>query len=59
MTAKDVILEVVFPILGGIVGFLMFASPIKAVLRARRERVLGVGLKRTLACSAHTDVLLV
>lgn len=42
MTAGDTFLEVVVPVLGGIVGVIMFASPLKAVLRARREKTLGV-----------------
>jgi hypothetical protein len=29
---------------GGVIGVLMFASPLKAVLRARREKCLGVSL---------------
>jgi hypothetical protein len=37
-----VILEIIFPALGGVFGLLMFLSPIKAVLRARKERSLGV-----------------
>lgn len=42
MSAEDIFLKWIFPLLGGIVGTLMFAAPLKAVLRARRERVLGV-----------------
>jgi hypothetical protein len=41
MSAKDIILEWVAPVAGGIVGTAMFAAPLKAVLRARKERVLG------------------
>jgi solute carrier family 50 protein (sugar transporter) len=41
MDAGDIFLKWVFPLLGGIVGLTMFSVPIKAVLRARRERVLG------------------
>jgi hypothetical protein len=44
MTAKDIFLEWVFPMIGGIVGTAMFTVPLKAVLKARRERVLGVRL---------------
>ena len=38
----DVLLKWAFPLLGGIVGTLMFTAPMKAVLRARKNRVLGV-----------------
>ncbi|KAG7673326.1 hypothetical protein Ndes2526B_g03233 [Nannochloris sp. 'desiccata'] len=41
MDAGDIFLKWIFPLLGGIVGLTMFSVPIKAVLRARRERVLG------------------
>jgi len=32
MSVKDVFLEWVFPLLGGIVGTLMFMAPLRAVL---------------------------
>lgn len=41
-SVEDIFLKWVFPLLGGIVGTLMFMAPMKAVLRARRERELGV-----------------
>lgn len=41
MSAGDIILEWVFPLAGGIVGMMLFTVPLKAVLRARRERSLG------------------
>lgn len=41
MHAKDIILVWVFPVLGGIIGCMMFAAPLKAVLRAMRQQDLG------------------
>lgn len=41
MKASDVILVWIFPLVGGIVGTIMFAAPIKAVLRASQENDLG------------------
>jgi solute carrier family 50 protein (sugar transporter) len=41
MDAGDIFLKWIFPLLGGIVGLIMFSVPIKAVLKARRERSLG------------------
>lgn len=38
MNVKDVFLEWVFPLLGGIVGTLMFMAPLKAVLEGTRRR---------------------
>lgn len=41
MSVGDAFLEHVIPALGGVVGVCMFASPLRAVLRARREKNLG------------------
>lgn len=41
-TVEDIFLKWVFPLLGGIIGTIMFMSPMKAVLRARKERDIGV-----------------
>jgi solute carrier family 50 (sugar transporter) len=41
MSTGDILLKWVFPLLAGFVGLGMFAAPIKAVLKARRERSLG------------------
>lgn len=38
---KDVFLEWVFPLLGGIVGTLMFMAPLKAVLEGTCGRSTG------------------
>jgi len=40
-TTADIFLKWVFPILGGVVSILMFLAPLQAVIRARKERVLG------------------
>eukprot|EP00890_Picochlorum_soloecismus_P003403 jgi/Picsp_1/4063/NSC_01574-R1_protein len=40
-TVEDIFLKWVFPLLGGVVGTMMFSAPFKAILRARKERVLG------------------
>lgn len=42
LQVQDVFLENIIPAFGGLVGVMMFASPLKAVLRARREKTLGV-----------------
>lgn len=41
-TVEDIFLKWVFPLLGGIVGTMMFMAPLKAVLQVRRDRDLGV-----------------
>lgn len=41
MTTGDIFLKWIFPLLGGFVGLGLFSAPLKAVLRARRERTLG------------------
>jgi solute carrier family 50 protein (sugar transporter) len=41
MSVEDIFLKWVFPLLGGIVGTLMFMAPLSAVLKARRLRDLG------------------
>ena len=41
MSAGDIFLKWVFPLLGGAVGLAMFSAPTKAVLKARQERSLG------------------
>lgn len=45
----------VFPILGGVLATIMYASPVKATFMARKNGALGVGPWRTdsafLACS--------
>lgn len=41
-TVEDIFLKWVFPLLGGIVGTMMFMAPMKAVLNVRKERDLGV-----------------
>lgn len=40
-TVEDIFLKWVFPLLGGIVGTMMFMAPLKAVLQVRRDRDLG------------------
>ena len=41
MSAGDIFLKWIFPLLGGFTGLGLFLSPLKAVLKARRERTLG------------------
>ena len=41
MSAGDIFLKWVFPLGGGFVALGMFSSPLRAVLKARRERTLG------------------
>ena len=56
MSAQDILLKWVFPLLGGVVGTLMFMAPMRAVLTARKERVLGVRID---SASSVVFVLLV
>ncbi len=55
MNVKDVFLEWVFPLLGGIVGTLMFMAPLKAVLEGTRRRKAALTKSRpaSLACGTH------
>lgn len=39
-----VFLENVVPAVGGVIAVVLFLSPMKAVLRARREKAIGVSL---------------
>jgi hypothetical protein len=41
-SAKDIILGQVFPVLGGVLGIIMFGSPIKAAYRTRLQKAIGV-----------------
>lgn len=40
-TVEDIFLKWIFPLLGGIIGTMMFMAPMKAILRARKERDIG------------------
>eukprot|EP00775_Hariotina_reticulata_P009134 gene9134-9302_t len=40
-SAKDIILGQVFPVLGGVLGIIMFGSPIKAAHRTRLQKAIG------------------
>jgi hypothetical protein len=42
MSAKDIIMGQVFPIVGGILSTIMYCSPVKATYTARKNNALGV-----------------
>lgn len=43
MSAKDIIMGQVFPIIGGVLATVMYCSPVKATYTARKNGALGVG----------------
>ncbi len=54
MNVKDVFLEWVFPLLGGIVGTLMFMAPLKAVLEGTRRRSAALTKSRPASPTLHS-----
>lgn len=44
MSAKDIFMKQVCPILGGVLSTAMYASPVKATYQARQANSLGVSV---------------
>jgi hypothetical protein len=47
-SAREVVLGTVVPVIGGVVALIMYASPLKAVHTARKQKALGVSRVRAL-----------